>query len=316
MTAPSSGRRWSRRRLLRICVVVALLGYAAACWVAAGRLLTPERRLPRPPAEAGSLALQDVELLTDDGLRLAGWVVEPPGPARGTVLLFHGKDGCRQASRLLFLAQRGFRALAVDSRAHGASEGTWTTFGWEERRDVAAAREYARERWPDGPLVAWGRSQGAAAVLYLAAQAAGARPPFDGLILEGLYVDVDTAFANRVRRRLGGWALPLAWPVRWAVAARAGIDPGRLAPARLLRQLCVTGPGDGPPALAGVPILVAAGAEDAYATATEAKELVAAAAPGQASLVVVPGRRHEDLFRGPGTVFSTAVDGFLARFRQ
>lgn len=323
--------RKGRRRWLRWAALVLLLAYGVTCWVAAGRLLTPTQRVPRALSTADATrTMQDVELLTSDGLRLAAWVLEPEGEALGTVLLFHGKDGCRQPERLRFAAARGFRALAIDERAHGASEGEWTTFGWYERHDVRAAWSYARQRWPDEPLIAWGTSQGAAAVVYFVEEfsetdsdpdpGSHTRRPFDGLILESLYVDVDTAFRNRVRRRVGGWALPLAWPVRWMVAVRSGIDPARLDPAAALGRMSAVEAGPGgtnrPSALAEVPILVAAGTEDAYATPAEAEQIVAALAPGQARLVLVPGRRHEDLLGGGETVWTAAIDGFLARFRQ
>ena len=53
--------------------------------------------------------------------------------AVGTVLVFHGKDGCRSPHRAAFLVDLGFRTLSIDLRAHGESEGSETSFGWRER---------------------------------------------------------------------------------------------------------------------------------------------------------------------------------------
>jgi alpha-beta hydrolase superfamily lysophospholipase len=62
-------------------------------------------------------------------------------------------------------------AETIDERHHGRSGGTQSTFG-QERLDVRPAVAYARQRAP-GPVVAWGISLGAAAVLLDAADDPG-----------------------------------------------------------------------------------------------------------------------------------------------
>jgi hypothetical protein len=59
----------------------------------------------------------------------------------------------------------GYDALLVDFRGSGGSDGYATTIGYREADDVAAACDYARQQWPDSPLVLYGRSMGGAAVL-------------------------------------------------------------------------------------------------------------------------------------------------------
>src|SRR5262249_60231594 len=104
------------------------------------RFLTrPRRRKLRATPAAVGLSFEPLEVTAQDGVRLAGWVVEPPQPL-GTVALFHGMRRNREQrlGRMAFLHAAGHRARAVDHRAHGASRGQRSSFRWDESRHVAA----------------------------------------------------------------------------------------------------------------------------------------------------------------------------------
>ncbi len=106
------------------------------------------RRFPMP-AEARELSLS-----SGDGTRISAWVREPMGRSRdamgepcATVILGHGyRDDRRQLYLPLApaLASRGVRTIALDFRAHGASEGDFITVGHDEALDVEAALAHAR----------------------------------------------------------------------------------------------------------------------------------------------------------------------------
>ena len=57
---------------------------------------------------------------------------------KGTIILLHGirsnKDQFLSLSN--FLSENGFNSVALDSRAHGDSEGDFCSFGVHEKRDV------------------------------------------------------------------------------------------------------------------------------------------------------------------------------------
>jgi alpha-beta hydrolase superfamily lysophospholipase len=97
---------------------------------------------------------------------LEGWHVPHPRGA-GLVLLFHGYRSCK--AELLPEARAfhelGYDTFLVDFRGSGGSGGTRTTIGYREASDVARAADYARRRWPGVPLLLYGQSMGAAAVL-------------------------------------------------------------------------------------------------------------------------------------------------------
>ena len=109
--------------------------------------------------------LRDVELPSEDGVVLRGWVADVESP-RGTVVLGHGyRDDRRQMLALVpALAALGLRALLIDFRAHGRSDGKHITIGYEEARDVRASLAYAAKEL-SGPVSYVGFSMGAAAYL-------------------------------------------------------------------------------------------------------------------------------------------------------
>jgi alpha-beta hydrolase superfamily lysophospholipase len=84
--------------------------------------------------------------------------------------------------------------MLVDFRGCGESDGNATTLGYDEARDVAAAVEYVRSRNLPEPIVLYGQSMGAAAVL----RAVGPLGvPADGIVLESVFARMLGAVRNR-----------------------------------------------------------------------------------------------------------------------
>lgn len=122
-----------------------------------------------PAAPADVTEVMDVERA---GVRIRAWRFEPAGPARGTVLLLHGIRDSKRSSLEAARAhvQRGFRAIAWDSRGHGESTGRYLTYGVEEARDMRAlADSLARRGLLTPPLMVVGTSYGAATAIQYAA---------------------------------------------------------------------------------------------------------------------------------------------------
>jgi alpha-beta hydrolase superfamily lysophospholipase len=143
-------------------------------------------RLPRPKCDPvgpeDPQPSRTVHFTARDGVRLEAWDI-PAETNRVVAVLFHGhvsaKSGMLGEARVLH--ELGVRTILVDFRGSGGSEGMVTTLGWDEARDVAAATAWARQEWPERPLILYGTSMGAAAVLRAVA-VEDVRP--DGIVLE------------------------------------------------------------------------------------------------------------------------------------
>lgn len=98
--------------------------------------------------------------------QLAAWYI-PHSQASGLIVLFHGYAGGK--AQLLPEAhafhELGYACFLVDFRGSGASDGGRTSIGYHESDDVARTAAYVREHWPNEPLILFGQSMGAAAVL-------------------------------------------------------------------------------------------------------------------------------------------------------
>lgn len=138
-------------------------------WTFQARLLyLPVSGMEATPADRG-MPYEDVNLETDDGMRLAAWFV-PAERARATLLFFHGNAG-NISHRLASIArfrELGLSVLIVDYRGYGRSGGRPSEAG--TARDARAAwRHLADARGIDPRrIVVFGRSLGAAVAAELA----------------------------------------------------------------------------------------------------------------------------------------------------
>ena len=119
-----------------------------------------------------ALPREDIEILSQDGLRLTGHYIHAQGQARRLAVLFHGWRGSWMGdfgSMGRWLREIGCDLLLVEQRAQGASEGKYMGFGVLERQDVAQWLTYLeQERHNTLPVYLGGVSMGAATVLMAA----------------------------------------------------------------------------------------------------------------------------------------------------
>jgi len=109
---------------------------------------------------------QDVELTTEDGVKLSAWYT-PPKPAlsgvegNGVVILVaHGHGAHRPENIYALFAGQGYGVIAWDFRAHGDSGGEFTSLGYYEVLDAKAALDYALAQPDVKHIGAWGGSMG------------------------------------------------------------------------------------------------------------------------------------------------------------
>jgi pimeloyl-ACP methyl ester carboxylesterase len=283
--------------LLARAAMASGIGYMAAAYTISRWLTRPTPSRPRTNPGNFGLPWRRVCCRTTDGIRLAGWVVEPTRP-RATIALFHGMRGSRERvmDRVVFLARHRYRCVAFDLRAHGESGGRRTSFGFHESHDVAAVLDFIRSRWPRHPAAALGTSMGAAALCYAARQAAG----WQAVILESCYQDIGRAFSSRLQHGYPQWYRQLSRGVIWVTERRLGLRLQQLAPVDHVADLAAT------------PVFVLTGADDVHAPPEEAQELFERCR-GPRDLWVVPGAGHRDVFDVGGAHYQERVLDFLTQ---
>ncbi len=162
--------------------------------------------IPRPhthgnPSTVG-MPYRAVTISSAGAVQLGAWVC-PKNDATTVAILFHGYAADK--SSLLLEARQfcdlGCAVLLVDFRGSGQSSESYTTVGYDEADDVAAAVAYARREWPGNRIVLFGQSMGAAAVLRAVGRL-GVKP--DAIILEAVF---DTLL-NTIRHRFEIMGVP------------------------------------------------------------------------------------------------------------
>lgn len=272
-------------------------GYVATAYLVS-RWLTR-----RSPAVVESPTLPDCSLAplhcwTDDGIRLEGWCAEPARP-RATVALFHGMRLNRSSTleRIVFLTAAGYRCVAFDHRAHGASGGRWCTFGYREQHDVSAVLDVIRNQWPNQPRAAIGISMGAAAICFAGDQARG----FDAIILESVYTELARAFDQRVGCGYPSWFQHFRRGIVWFTEKRMGERVDTVAPLTHVARL------------APRPVLLLTGSDDPHAPPAEV-QLLAEQIPEFAQFHVIPDAGHANVCTVGGPVYRDLLLAFLDRY--
>lgn len=119
-----------------------------------------------------NLTRKRVEIESNDGLRLRGWLLPGKQPVNRVIILVHGYTAT--ASWMLHLAlpflTRGWTVLLVDQRAHGASEGKYSSYGYHEKHDLHRWVNWIVQQYGEQVTIGLlGQSMGGGTVLEYAA---------------------------------------------------------------------------------------------------------------------------------------------------
>lgn len=234
--------------------------------------------LPRPENRREpdfGLPWQAHQLEGAHDVTLEAWHVPLEAP-RGLVVLFHGYADSKAR---LFPAAReflrmGFSVFLVDFNGSGGSEGSATSVGFHEAVDVAAALEYARRLEPARPVVLYGASMGAAAILGAVAQH-GSAP--EAVILECPFDNLLATVSHRFERHHLA-ALPLAHLLLFWGGVQQGFNPFRHNPAAYAKAV-------------KMPALLMAADGDPYVTLDETRAIFGGLA-GPKRLLTCRASRH------------------------
>ncbi len=234
------------------------------------------------PADDG-LPYEDVSFRNADGLTLRGWYLPPPAEGNGrapAIAYGHGfaSDRRQWLSVALAVHEAGFAQLFFDFTGRGDSDGEVITLGAHESSDLRSALDALAARPEVDPLrlAVAGRSMGAVAALYLAADDARVK----ALVLDSPFADL----AAVVDRRIRAHHIPafLVRPILFKVAGwRAHYSPGSLRPVETIPKV-------------KAPILLFHGDNDTVVPFDDARALHAASG-GPCTVVPLPGLDHDDL---------------------
>lgn len=220
-------------------------------------------------------AVEEVKITTKDNVRITAWYIK--GDSTKAVVLANGIRGNRSGlvGRAKLYADEGFTVLLIDLRGTGESDKQLVSYGWYERHDIHAARDFLRKKGYKN-IGAHGISLGAAAVAYGLQE----QPDYAFMILESCYGSVKEALYNRLEMK----GVPKFTTVlmQYFNEWQLGIAPEQLAPPKYM-------------SLATMPVLIMAGDSEKRVKLSETEALYTQCNSSEKQLHYFKGARHINL---------------------
>lgn len=235
---------------------------------------------------------------TFDGLNLAA-TLKKVDSAKGTIILIHGIRGNSNHFKPIMqrLADSGYSSIAIDLRAHGASEGQHTTFGVKEKQDISALLDYLKKQKNITENIGvWGHSLGGAVALQ--AMAHDKRISYG--IVESTFTDFEQ-IVNDYFENNTGFSSP--WLMHYMVQ-RAGkiadFDPSLADPYNACAKITQ-------------PIFMAHGTEDKRISMDYGLKNFENLASNEKQFINIEGANHLNVWSVGGEDYFQKVFSFLAK---
>jgi uncharacterized protein len=264
-------------------------------------ILPPTFKTLDDPARYG-LRYEEVSFPTSDGLTLRGWFI--PAAADGstgkkaTILVGHGYpfDKANILRHARFLHSK-FHLLLFDFRYFGESEGSYTTAGLLETRDVEGAVAYLKQRDDVDPsrVGAMGFSMSAAAFILVR------HPDIKAIVADSPYASLEDLLGRQFFFLPGPTKWPLVALTKLYARLLLGVDIGTAAPAQVVRELAV-------------PLLLIHGEKDSQIPAEHGRQIYDQADHARTELWMIPGADHGQAHTIEGERYEIRVGNFLERY--
>jgi pimeloyl-ACP methyl ester carboxylesterase len=204
------------------------LGLCGAAWYFSSILLYPGPHVCAEehyvfctdPSEL-NLAFEDVTFRTLDGLSISGWFI-PGSPGKPGILMVHGRGATRrEALRYVpSLHKNGFNLLLIDLRNCGASDKSFNSMGYHERKDVHAGIDYLINQRKILSAGVFGYSMGASTCIMAMSE----NKRIKAGVFESGFSDFDTIIAEAAKRDFGLPYFPMVPMSRFFYEWRGDLD--------------------------------------------------------------------------------------------
>ena len=216
-------------------ILKAVLVIAFGIFALSFSLLLRNTYLPRYtyvclPSEFG-LSYEEVRFISKDGIELSGWFL-PAAKDAPTIILCHGLGANRSdvMDFARFLYQGGYNILLFDFRAHGASQGHFTSFGYYEQSDLSGALDYLdkREDLENRDYGVFGVSMGGAVAIEVASRDMRIK----AVVIDSAYKDLASSLSHYGRLLYHVPEVPFGFFARLSYMIRFRVDPHTISPVK------------------------------------------------------------------------------------
>ena len=248
------------------------------------------------------LSNRSISIRTHDSLLLSGyWIFTELDTPKAVIIMIHGISGHKESFLPICkqFASAGYASLIFDGRAHGSSEGRYCTYGHYEKRDVSAAVDSAKSKYPDIQIGVLGNSLGGA----IALQALANDKRIDFGIIESTFTDLEQIVSDYQKRKMFGVRLrPISDYALFRAGKTGKFDPQKVRPivfATNIKQ----------------PVLIAHGSADKNISVEYGKVLYQHLASENKKLIIVDGAGHHNLHINEGKYMKQILE-FISKINM
>jgi len=239
------------------------------------------------------LKKQEVHILSDDGLRLCGYVIENDPSSKHWAIIVHGYTVSMLISTqyIDLFQSEGFNILLIDQRRHGNSEGKYTTYGYYEKYDIAAwVRWILHSYGTECSIGLHGQSLGGSTVLeYLSI----VHPNVKFVVADCPFSDMKQLVRHQARTVYRLPASPILPIINMMLKSRAGFSMEQVSPLQVVEHC-------------HLPALFIHGTKDNYVPTYMSEQLYEHKA-GPKNLLLVEGAIHGNAYAVAPKEYSEAV---------
>ena len=197
-----------------------------------------ERDLIEKTPDHFSLSYEDVNVTSEDGLRLFGWFI--PSKNGAVIIAQHGYKANREflLEEAEILNRNGFGVLLTTVRAHDKSDGEQISFGLYEMLDLEAWYEYllSRKDFEHDKIGIFGNSMGG----YLAIQYAAQNKNIKAVVAHSAFSSLDDTVMKSVEFFTGLPAFPFAPLIVFWAEKEIGFDSSDIDARKWIKKICGT----------------------------------------------------------------------------
>jgi uncharacterized protein len=221
---PSASINWKYWIRLGLAAILAVLLALAGSILFVSYRQTVDYLHPARQTASGELLrangvdFQEIELVTEDHVRLSAWYTPPQNGA--VILVAHGYGDKRTEPYYSLFASHGYGVLAWDFRAHGKSGGEFSSLGYYEVLDAKAALDFALAQPGMEHVGAWHGSMGAVTMIRATAQ----YPEIKALVADSPFAALEEEMDLRV-------PFPaMRWLIRFFAERESGVSVSSVRP--------------------------------------------------------------------------------------
>lgn len=245
---------------------------------------------------------EEVNIISDDGLKLTGYYLNANLPTSKTVILAHGysSQGTFMGSYAkLYYENFGYNVLLPDGRGHGNSEGDYTGFGWIDRKDYLKWIDLIIDKLgQDSEIVLHGVSMGGATVLM----SSGENLPKNvkAIVSDCAYTSVKEELEYQFKRMYNLPSFPILSTTSILTKLRAGYFFGEASALEQVKK-------------SKTPTLFIHGAADEFVPFYMVNQLYEAC-KSEKELLVIPNAGHGAAYSTDNNEYAKKVSEFIGKY--